>query len=373
MTQSSRKRGFTLLELIVLLAIVSILIALVLPAVELARASARKRQCSHNIRQLAWAAHFYADEFAGSLPGTAVPRRVSPSGVPQGGWPWHAALLPYVEETSLYNAINWSFASSDRRVNGTAVGTKVDVFVCPSDYGGRSSYAVNAGSWYDYDYAATSRGRHDGFNAHDLQSITVRGRRVATVVGPNIDAIPDGTSNTVLFAEQIHSPSVSGVGPLVSQTLLDPGMELRLLSPDQARQICLSKGDDPAKHAFVHPRSRSSSKTVGQTMRPFPAVGEHWALPVPNRSTHVNGLLPPNTVNCLSRHYGSKNGRDGYFGLRTASSWHKGGVNLAFADGSVRFIRDDVDPRKYTAMFSIDRGEVTSRGCCASRQTRCEF
>jgi len=359
MTRRGRLNGFTLLEFVVVLAIVAIAASLLLPAVEMTRASARKSACSNNMRQLVLAAHLYADAYAGALPGTASVRWTGACQVPQGGWQWHASVLPFVGEDAVYNTINWSFSAYDRRVNRTAVQAHVDAFLCPADYGGRSSYAVNAGTWYDYDYAVTGRGRWDGFSRHHLQAGAPRGSLSVAVMGPNIDAIPDGTSNSVLFAEQMHTPVVSGMGPTTAQTFFDPGMELRLLSPDQARRICLGKRDDPGKYTYRHPRSKTIKGTGPLTAQSFPAVGEYWAVPFPNRSTFVNGLLPPNSMNCLGRELGSKNGRDAAFGLRASSSWHKGGVNLGYADGSVRFVSDEVDQVSYTGRFSMDRGEVT--------------
>jgi prepilin-type processing-associated H-X9-DG protein len=149
------------------------------------------------------------------------------------------------------------------------------------------------------------------------------------------------------------------MGPVAAQIFLDPGMELRMLSANQARQVCLRKAQEPNKHGYIHPKLQKQQPGATGASAAYPAIGEYWAFPYPNRGTWVNGLLPPNSPNFLGRHLGSRHGRDAAFGLRPASSWHVGGVNLGYADGSVRFVTNDVNPGEYTGRFSIDRGEIT--------------
>jgi prepilin-type processing-associated H-X9-DG protein len=302
------------------------------------------------------AAHAYNDYYHDQLPGIATLRRRLTDGHQEGGWTWHAALLPYLKETDLYNSINWSFAPDDGRVNQTVIETRVDVFLCPSDHGGLNSYAVNAGTWYDYDYATTGQGRWDGLAAHHSLDVNV-------FQAPGLNRLQDGTSNTIMFAEQVHSPSVSGLGPAPSQRLMDPGVELRMVTPQQARSVCLSMRDgEPASARYVHQTIGQSEESVlaaGNTFPSFPAVGQYWALAMPNRGAFVNGLLPPNSTNCLGGYPDSGNRKDAAFGLRCASSWHKAGVNVAFADGSVYFVPENWNPDWYTALFSIDRNEIT--------------
>jgi len=368
MWRRGRIRGFTLVELLVVIAIIAILIALLLPAVQAARAASRRTACSNNIRQVVLAAHMYADTFNGALPGTTAPEYFNIGGVARGWWQWHASLLPYVEEDAVYNALNWSHASNAGKttngVNNTATNTQINVFLCPADNGGRLSYAVNNGTWYDYDYSTTGRGRHDGFNRHWLQASTHMGALNAIVMGPNIDGIPDGTSNSVMFGEVVHSPAVSGMGPVVFQKLFATGLELRTLTPDQARATCMRhlsglpetivNGGDPGPGTYRHDGNLFNGGTW---------TGLYWHIPFPNQAAAVHGLTPPNSVGgCLGQYNGATGGgsrKDGTFGMRCASSWHRQGVNLGYADGSVRFVRDEVDMKAYTGRFSVDRGEIT--------------
>jgi hypothetical protein len=142
---------------------------------------------------------------------------------------------------------------------------------------------------------------------------------------------------------------------------MDPGVELRMMKPETARQICLGMRDgEPISARYRHEiigQSRKSAVSPSTGLSLFPAVGQYWASVTPNRSTFVNGLLPPNSTNCLGGYKDSRNGKDAAFGLRCASSWHSGGVNIAFASGSVKFIRDDMIRDLYTSLFSIDRDD----------------
>jgi prepilin-type processing-associated H-X9-DG protein len=361
----------TLIELLVVITILGVLMALLLPVLGRVRAAARRTQCMSNMRQLALATHLYAGNWHGRVPGEAAITRLRGSGQNQGWWQWHTSLLPYVEREALYNSINWSFSSNYGLyrgdpsvpiaqdtwggfgiVNYTAVRTSVDLFVCPADGRGRSNFAVSGGTWFDYDYARRGQGRHDGFSTQWAPYKTAP-------AGTSLD-VPDGASQSVLFAEQVSWPSVSGLGPKPFQMLLTTGQELRTLSPARARELCLSMRDGkPFEARFAH--DFGGYADPAQTLDAYPAVGLYWAPPSPNRNTFVNGLMPPNSTNCLGQHRGrTGNGRrkDGAYGLRCASSWHRGGVNLAFADGAVRFAPDSVDVDAYTALFSVDRAEV---------------
>jgi Ca-activated chloride channel family protein len=360
-------------EVLVVIVVVVILAAILLPAIQAARAAARKSECSNRLRQLVLAAHLYADTYAGVLPGIA-PAKVSGNNdatpTPRPGWSWHAVLLPYLKDeqaNQTYVDLDWSLPAEIDSRDGTnatrsAVERRLDVFLCPDDRGGRLNYMVNAGTWYDYDYAVTGRGRHDGFGRHHRQRIMPGGRTDGIVMGPPIDGIPDGTSSSVMFGEVVHSPRVSGYDARPVQRLMATGQELRTLTPDQARALCL-------RHRSAQPVAevRDGDKGPGvfrheKQYQQGTQVGRYWHLQSPNQAGTVHGLLPPNSVNCLGQYGGGtgKNQRkDGVFGVRSASSWHKGGVNLAYADGSVRFTRNEVDEISYTGQFSVDRGEIT--------------
>src|SRR4029077_1017156 len=114
-----RRTGFTLIELLVVIAIIAILIGLLLPAVQSAREAGRRAQCTNNLRQLVLAIHNYVSANT-ALPPVSIdcPARNCAYGpfpnnspYPHQNWSQHARLLPFMEQTPLYNAINWDFGA----------------------------------------------------------------------------------------------------------------------------------------------------------------------------------------------------------------------------------------------------------------------
>src|SRR5262249_30731332 len=98
-----RRRGFTLIELLVVIAIIAVLIALLLPAVQAAREAARRAQCVNNLKQIGLAMHNYHD-----VVGTFPPGAIADPGWGGTWWNWPAFILPGMEQSTIYNAINFS-------------------------------------------------------------------------------------------------------------------------------------------------------------------------------------------------------------------------------------------------------------------------
>ncbi len=136
-------RGFTLVELLVVITIIGILMALLLPAVQAAREAARVMQCSNNLKQIGLALHNY-HAMLGSFPPGYI-STVGPNGVAddQGpGWGWAAMLLPHLDQQNLHNQIRFDKDLKDA-ANATARSTSLSTFLCPSD-DGRPTFNVDS-------------------------------------------------------------------------------------------------------------------------------------------------------------------------------------------------------------------------------------
>lgn len=144
-TRFRSSRGFTLVELLVVIAIIGVLVGLLLPAVQAAREAARRMSCSNNLKQLGLALHNYHDVYK------AFPRASSidlagwgtiplgPGGVMSSNiytqWGWGTGLLPYVEQTGLYNKLNPNIDTFNARLTDSVplLTIPLSVFICPSD------------------------------------------------------------------------------------------------------------------------------------------------------------------------------------------------------------------------------------------------
>src|SRR5689334_17785574 len=136
----SRRRGFTLIELLVVIAIIAVLIALLLPAVQAAREAARRAQCVNNLKQIGLALHNY-HEVNNTFPmgcSSGMWSGVGVYSVKQNLSP-HAAMLPFLGETPIYNAFNFNWGAEDStsvlcyKINSTAQNATLKEFICPSD------------------------------------------------------------------------------------------------------------------------------------------------------------------------------------------------------------------------------------------------
>jgi prepilin-type N-terminal cleavage/methylation domain-containing protein/prepilin-type processing-associated H-X9-DG protein len=313
---SKRRFAFTLLELLVVVGIIGILVSLLLPAVQLARESARRMSCSNNLRQVTLAANTYHDAQNQFPAGTHV--AVDVGGVPSGGTNLWVELLPHFEQRSLVE--KWDYLDNRNNVAAGKDATQAQVIrilLCRSDplpqavvqltaegspswswgYYGMTSYGGNAGlrSFHPGDPPAFPRLTRDG-----VFSLDSRVRLVD---------ITDGTSNTFLFGERFH---------------LDPQFE-------RLRSIyfpTLGPLGGFGKWGFV-------AKGVSQATLSTP-VSINYRLPPDG-----DGLAVENRL-CA-------------FG-----SGHGGGAHFAFADGSVRFVRDTIALATLQSLSTRAGGETIS-------------
>lgn len=312
-----RRPGFTLIELLVVIAIIAILIALLLPAVQAAREAARRTQCKNNLKQLGLALHNYHDTF-GKFP----PSRIE---MGQTGQQWTGAatgrrqlnatgwtmLLPYIEQSAMYNkydhnsAAGWSYVygaysagsvAGNPENNWPIVSQKVSAFLCPTDSSndyfypgvGSQHYSQNSnhtgGARTNYDFNAHYQDYyHQGYVMTSLNSAE---RPMFSGNWSNdIAAVKDGTSNTAMVTETIREVW-NGVPP-----------------------------------AWGH----GGHVQIGVDLSFMPI------------NTWVYGWLQPDPQYL----YMKKVGRLAQWG--TAGSLHTGGCQVCLADGSVRFLTENLD------------------------------
>jgi prepilin-type N-terminal cleavage/methylation domain-containing protein/prepilin-type processing-associated H-X9-DG protein len=326
-----RRGGFTLIELLVVIAIIGILIALLLPAVQAAREAARRSQCTNNLKQLVLATMNYNDANGALPPNSGYD---APTGPDFGFKP---RLLPYLEQLAAYNTLNLSLPNGTRdNGNMTCTITQIAAFQCPSDGNipagpstffnglafikGYHSYPNNMGTWVGF-----TGGAFDG-PAYQLGQ-TTRGSVVT------LATILDGTSSTVIFSEFVRgNNSTSGPdkvfvfrGTLASATVS--------FTIDQLAADC------------------QQSTTIADSSK-----GAEWLNQNTARGGGYSHIMTPNKKACFF----SDASASKYQTIIGASSNHPGGVNCAFLDGTVRFVKDSVAPRTWWAISTRAGGEIVS-------------
>jgi prepilin-type N-terminal cleavage/methylation domain-containing protein/prepilin-type processing-associated H-X9-DG protein len=186
-----RRQGFTLVELLVVIAIIGILIAMLLPAVQAARESARRSQCTNNLKQLALGALNYHDvhkEFPREM-------QVNP------GWAWGTRILPYIELQSLHEELNPNYTAAPPTAvtlfNGVALlQIPVRTFLCPSNGGTETTNAF----YSNPNSAAVNNGYAVSHYVCNQQVMS----HFSAVIPMAIMKVLDGTSNTFLLGERRH-------------------------------------------------------------------------------------------------------------------------------------------------------------------------
>ncbi|HEY2786613.1 MAG TPA: DUF1559 domain-containing protein [Fimbriiglobus sp.] len=361
---SVRRRGFTLIELLVVIAIIAVLIGLLLPAVQKVREAAARMSCSNNLKQIGLASHNFESTY-GYLPpnhGTVVANGLTYSNdaSPQ------ALLLPYVEQSNKYNLFNLNFKTwndtdavtgaynagpSGLGINLSARIQDVSFFLCPSDPSStrRGALQTNTSNLaypegrlnYLACLGATSQFGTSGPGAGIFTNNTTSPGSV--LKGASISQIPDGTSNTTMFAEVMRTtdswPHVSGARTN-TVIILDASVASGPDADGRAIPSCSAGGN---------PWTSSISYSGLEFDRDL------WG------TTYYTHTLPPNwnklSNDPTTQRYNCGDTAIAHFHV-AASSYHSGGVNVVMGDGSVRFVRDSIDFVTWQGMGTKAGGEV---------------
>lgn len=305
---SRRNRGFTLIELLVVIAIIAILIALLLPAVQQAREAARRTQCRNNLKNLGLAMHNYHDTHG-----------VFPFGFDDRETFWHAMVLPQIEQTPLYGTLIWQEGGLGNwnagGPNEAAATSPIAVFQCPSiGIAGRrdnesieqryvASYRVCAGSdVYSDDASTIPPGVPAGARA--LEQVDLNGLFWGCS-SVKLSQVTDGTSNTVMIGESYVD------------TFTKDGQQM-----DYWTMGC------PQSGGWV----------------PGGLGGTEYSEGLGSTGPRLNARLDPTQHGTLME--------------MAFGSWHIGGAHFGMADGSVRFVSENIDLNLYRGLGSRGQGEI---------------
>jgi prepilin-type N-terminal cleavage/methylation domain-containing protein/prepilin-type processing-associated H-X9-DG protein len=334
----TKRSAFTLIELLVVIAIIAILIGLLLPAVQKVRAAAARIKCANNQKQIGLAMHNHIDTNDG-LPPNGVYVWNGAGVTTVTAWSAMARILPYIEQENLFRNID---LNTSYNVQPFVTSKRVATFMCPSEindkgqgtdpvYGNKHwpiNYVGNEGTWAILTNKSTAMHVGDGAFAPN------RGFRFADFT--------DGTSNTIGVSEvKAFTPRVSG-----SPTTTTFGSPLAppaaAGSPPFGAPFGLA-AFDPAKYTHVEWVDGKIHETGFTT-----TFTPNTQVPMVSGSTTYD-------VDFVSAT--ESNTGDTYAAV-TARSFHSGGVNVLFMDGSVRFIRNSISLATWRALGTRDGGEV---------------
>jgi prepilin-type N-terminal cleavage/methylation domain-containing protein/prepilin-type processing-associated H-X9-DG protein len=323
-------RGFTLIELLVVIAIIGVLIALLLPAVQAAREAARRAQCINNLKQIGVALHNYHD-VNGSFPIGIIwyqqPTDPLACAIPKGR-SLFSAILPQMELQTVYNAINLTFADGSSSsapeygvvpglVQSTALLTRINSYVCPSESGEQRPYQIPTQSSNPYSWSSYA-GVGGTYNCiswwYGCPNPIEPNGMFAYGFNYKMSDITDGSSNTLFVGE-------------TSRFRNDP---------------------DQVFNTWTYCQWYGSGLLGGTASRPM-----GYALCYPR--INANPVADIGSSGPWTDYQNPIYWNMGQWGFR---SMHPGGANFLFGDGSVKFLKQSINPITYQGLSTRNMGEV---------------
>ena len=338
------RKGFTLIEMLVVIAIIGILIGLLIPAVMMAREAANRARCANNLKQIGLALRSY-ETALGTFPPGSITWQESPVNctTPKRAHSLFTLILPYAEQQPAYNAINFSFAATDNlgmqgtvnpgAVNYTGLAMSVDTYICPSDTG-QTAPLSKIVSPNGVTYDAYNQGSYSGV----VGTVDIfrwycgcpKPIRAAPICTGGVELNPDGA-----FGFN-HGYPVKAFIDGQSQTIL-VGETSRFLKDDTIFN-------------FWNSALWYSSYIPGVTRPQALAT----AVPKINAPLLMPDVGPSDPITWKNN---PKTWTMGQFGFR---SFHLNGAQFVFADGSVKFLKESINPSVYRALSTRAGKEVIS-------------
>jgi len=333
MTRRGRNSAFTLIELLVVIAIIAILIGLLLPAVQKVREAAARMSCSNNLKQLGLAIHNYASANQDKLPSPGEGLVPGTSTKDYDVHSFFTYILPYMEQTSVYQLIDLNKVYNDGSAPNNQVAAKAQPpsFLCPGA-GGVQADPKGYGQTSYMPIAYTDIDPTTGFRNPAMR--VPGGMRLLKYKANTILGVTDGTSNTLAIGEDSDFRNNETVFPFQASSAVDPGT----VDVNPSGRRAINRWADPETGNGV------SGPPTGDPASPLflskagPYINQ-WKTPSGGGSS-----CPWSTNNCGPND--------------ELSSSHTGGVNVMFLDGHVQFLRDSIDGRTLRYLCDPVDGQV---------------
>lgn len=366
--------GFTLVELLVVIAIIGVMVGLLLPAVQAAREAARRMSCSNNLKQIGLALHNYESSYRTLPPARMQPDYIVggavqasyttyPNTLPAGAWTGfrsvHTFILPFMEQTAIYDLINFSAPTSVRmtmngapiNVNFTAYANAAALFICPSDpMTGRviteNNYRANFGGSTPYGGAVDT-------TQNNVVNATSRGNGAFTIgLSNKFSDFVDGLSNTTVFSERNKGSGNNMASALPDRrfdVVTSPNRRQGLIPTNEIFNECL--GYTPAVSTF-------NFNSMGRWLEGSD-FSNGWPFGFYS-ATLYNHVAPPNWRGFDCGNWSAIIDAPGEHGIVSARSMHPGGAQVTMGDGSTRFVSESIDVNLWRALGTRAGGEVIS-------------
>ena len=325
----SRRSGFTLVELLVIIAIIGVLVALLLPAVQAAREAARRSQCTNNLKQIGLGVHnfessqkvFPYNRYSGNY---GIPEtfwgsaQANGPGMPCRAWSWLASILPHIEQGAIYDQGD---IPTTPLATSAAISAVIPAFQCPSDELAGNNPISRANTWYIKGVRSIGMTNYDGVMGSQSN--------VPIFANPNVDGSGDepwlnGNGVMAIFAWQ---------NPIGFQHVED-GSSRTMMAGEQAFETSRANcGDEGKCYGLGYSWAHSVEASATASVKP------NYAVPgVPSIDPTVEQFP-----------YRSQ------FGF---NSMHPAGLSFVYVDGSVHFINDSIELGVYHALATIKGGET---------------